>query len=210
MEPIPDDPGRRARKRIQMLAHLAATAARLFDAHGYDTVTMEQIAAEADVAKRTLYNHFPTKEAVLAHWLEGELARDLAHLQRDVARRKSFASRIACVLDASAAWCEQHPVYLLAYLRHRFLSIGTVEPDDGGDIVLVWRQLIVAGQQAGELNAALPAEQLATWFHHLYLAAMLRWLNAPGLSLKREFQAVARFFVEGAEGKAASKGARRA
>ncbi|MBN3817852.1 TetR/AcrR family transcriptional regulator [Paraburkholderia sp. Se-20369] len=210
MEPIPDDPGRRARKRIQMLAHLAATAARLFDAHGYDTVTMEQIAAEADVAKRTLYNHFATKEAVLAHWLEGELARDLAHLQRDVARRKSFASRIACVLDASAAWCEQHPVYLLAYLRHRFLSIGTVEPDDGGDIVLVWRQLIVAGQQAGELNAALPAEQLATWFHHLYLAAMLRWLNAPGLSLKREFQAVARFFVEGAEVKAASKGARRA
>ncbi|KAB0640175.1 TetR family transcriptional regulator [Burkholderia stagnalis] len=214
MEPTLDDPGRRARKRIQMLSHLAETAARLFDAHGYDTVTMEQIAAEADVAKRTLYNHFPTKEAVLAHWLEGELARDLAHLQRDVARRKTFASRIACVLDASAAWCEQHPVYLLAYLKHRFLTIDAAEPEGGGahgsDIALVWQQLIAAGQQSGELNPSLPADQLATWFHHLYLGAMLRWLNAPGLSLKREFQAVTRFFVEGAEVKAPSKGARRA
>ncbi|MGZ2748565.1 TetR/AcrR family transcriptional regulator [Burkholderia stagnalis] len=214
MEPTADDPGRRARKRIQMLAHLAETAARLFDAHGYDTVTMEQIAAEADVAKRTLYNHFPTKEAVLAHWLEGELARDLAHLQRDVARRKTFASRIACVLDASAAWCEQHPVYLLAYLKHRFLNIDAAESEggnaNGSDIAFVWQQLIVAGQQSGELNPSLPADQLATWFHHLYLAAMLRWLNVPGLSLKREFQAVARLFVEGAEVKAPSKGARRA
>ncbi|UTV58233.1 TetR/AcrR family transcriptional regulator [Burkholderia arboris] len=200
-----DDPGRRARKRIQMLAHLAATAARLFDAHGYEAVTMEQIAAEADVAKRTLYNHFPMKEAVLAHWLEGELARDLAHLQHDVARRKTFASRIGCVLDASAAWCEQHPAYLLAYLRHRLMSIGAVEPDrsgqNGSDIALVWQQLIVAGQQAGELNGTLQADQLATWFHHLYLAAMLRWLTVPGLSLKREFQSVAKLFIEGAEAK---------
>ncbi|UEP29892.1 MULTISPECIES: TetR/AcrR family transcriptional regulator [unclassified Burkholderia] len=200
-----DDPGRRARKRIQMLAHLAATGARLFDAHGYDAVTMEQIAAQADVAKRTLYNHFPTKEAVLAHWLEGELARDLAHLERDVARRKSFASRIACVLDASAAWCEQHPVYLLAYLRYRFLSIGAMPAEggteNGSDIALVWQQLIAAGQQAGELNPALAAGQLATWFHHLYLAAMLRWLTVPGLSLKREFQSVAKLFVEGAQAK---------
>ncbi|KVV36915.1 TetR family transcriptional regulator [Burkholderia territorii] len=201
-----DDPGRRARKRIQMLAHLADTGARLFDAHGYDAVTMEQIAAQADVAKRTLYNHFPTKEALLAHWLERELARDLAHLQRGIARRKTFASRIACVLDASAAWCEQHPAYLLAYLRHRFLSIGVAQAQsgdgDGGDIALVWQQLIVAAQQAGELNPALAADQLATWFHHLYLAAMLRWLTVPGLSLKREFQSVAKLFVEGAHAKA--------
>ncbi|AOK18914.1 TetR family transcriptional regulator [Burkholderia cepacia] len=199
MTSIADDPGRRARKRIQMLAHLAATGARLFDAHGYDAVTMEQIAAQADVAKRTLYNHFATKEAVLAHWLEAELARDLAHLQRDVARRKTFASRIGCVLDASAAWCEQHPAYLLAYLRHRFLSIGVAEAESGSDIAFVWKQLIVAGQQSGELNRTLRADQLATWFHHLYLAAMLRWLTVPGLSLKREFQAVARLFVEGAK-----------
>ncbi|KVN49019.1 TetR family transcriptional regulator [Burkholderia territorii] len=199
-----DDPGRRARKRTQMLAHLADTGARLFDAHGYDAVTMEQIAAQADVAKRTLYNHFPTKEAVLAHWLERELARDLAHLQRDIARRKTFASRIACVLDASAAWCEQHPAYLLAYLRHRFLSIGVAQAEtgNGGDIAPVWQQLIAAGQQAGELNPALAADQLATWFHHLYLAAMLRWLTVPGLSLKREFRSVATLFVEGARAKA--------
>jgi AcrR family transcriptional regulator len=199
--------GRRARKRVQMLDHLTATAMRLFEAHGYDAVTMEQIADAADVAKRTLYNHFPTKDAVLAHWLDAELARDLAHLQADVARRRTFASRLACLLDASAAWCETHPTYLAAYLRHRFVSFAAA--DDPGaasssDIALAWRELAAAGQRAGELGTRFSADQLATWFHYLYLGALMRWLTVPGLSLRAEFAGIARLFVEGAGRRARS------
>lgn len=197
-------PGRRARKRLHMLAQLAATGARLFETLGYESVTMEQIAEEADVAKRTLYNHFPTKEALLAHWLEAELARDLAHLQRDVARRRTFRSRIACVLDTSADWCEKHPSYLLAYLRYRLLTgaasmdqRGATDRASGGDIAVAWPSLIAQGQQAGELRKELPLDQLATWFHHLYFAALLRWLTTPGLSLRKEFRAIIRLFIEG-------------
>ncbi|RKP44154.1 TetR/AcrR family transcriptional regulator [Trinickia fusca] len=197
--------GRRARKRLQMLEHLANTAARLFESQGYESVTMEQVAEEADVAKRTLYNHFPTKEAALAYWLDAELERDLAHLQDDVAKCKTFRSRVTCVLDASADWCEKHPTYLAAYLRHRLLSVGGSGGDegrsDGSDIALAWQHLIAAGQLAGELSKAFPADQLATWFHHLYLGALLRWLNVPGLALKKEFQAITKLFVEGAGAK---------
>lgn len=209
MEAMPENEGRRARKRQQMLAHLSATAAMLFEAAGYDAVTMEQIAEQADVARRTLYNHFTTKEAVLAHWLEAELTRDLAHLQRDVARRRSFVSRVGCVLDASAQWCERHPVYLMAYLRHRFSAIGNEEGEagEGGDIVAMWRQLIVAGQQGGELDKAADPEQLAVWFHHLYLAALLRWLSTPGVVLRKEFRAIVRLFVNGAGARGPKAGA---
>lgn len=210
MEAGLESEGRRARKRQQMLAHLSTTAAALFEAAGYDEVTMEQIAERADVARRTLYNHFATKEAVLAHWLEAELVRDLAHLQHEVARRRSFVSRVNCVLDASAQWCERHPEYLMAYLRHRFSTFGGVGREAGeagdaagegaGDIVAMWRHLIVAGQQGGELNPRGDPEQLAAWLHHLYLAALLRWLSIPGLALRQEFRAIVRLFVHGAGG----------
>jgi AcrR family transcriptional regulator len=189
---------------MHMLAHLANIGARLFETEGYESVTMEQIAEEADVAKRTLYNHFPTKEALLAHWLEAELARDLSHLQSGVARRRTFQSRIAYVLDASADWCEQHPTYLLAYLRHRLLTgaasmgcRGAADHANSGDIAAAWSGLIAQGQQAGELRNELPLDQLVTWFHHLYFAALLRWLTTPGLSLRKEFRAITRLFIEG-------------
>src|SRR3546814_2502837 len=65
---------RRQRKRAQTANHLSATAFRLFETHGYDVVAMEQIAAEADVAKATLYNYFPVKEALIAHRFREDIA----------------------------------------------------------------------------------------------------------------------------------------
>ncbi|MGB3277514.1 MAG: TetR/AcrR family transcriptional regulator [Castellaniella sp.] len=205
MKPSPDEPGRRERKRKQTLEHLARTAATLFESLSYESVTMERIAEEADVAKRTLYNHFPTKEAVLAYWIDAELKRDLAGLLDRIAQCNTFRTRIECVLHASADWCEQHPQHLMAYLRHRLLSVGATGAQDtrsdSSDIALAWQQLIAAGQQSGELSSASPAEQLATWFHHLYLGALLRWLNTPGLSLEGEFRSITTLFIEGAAAK---------
>lgn len=202
MNPATEKPGRRARKREQMLLHLAETAADLFESDGYDNVTMEQIAERADVARRTLYNHFPSKESVLAHWVDVELARDLAHLQADVARRRTFRSRAACVLDASAQWCEAHPDFLKAYLRYRLQTIGGGNVRGGeamkSDMATTWLHLVIAGQEAGELVHDFPPGQLAALFQHLYLGALLRWLNEPSLSLKGEFAAVLDLFIEGA------------
>ncbi len=206
MDPAIEKPGRRARKRERMLLHLAATAADLFESDGYDHVTMEQIAERADVARRTLYNHFPSKESVLAHWVDIELAKDLAHLQADVARRRTFRSRAACVLDASAQWCEAHPDFLRTYLRYRLQTVGGGSVRGGeamrSDMATTWLRLIAAGQETGELVHDFPAAQLAALFQHLYLGALLRWLNEPGLSLKAEFAAVLDLFVEGARQRA--------
>lgn len=202
MEFTPDELGRRERKRKQMLEHLANTAANLFESLSYESVTMERIAEEADVAKRTLYNHFPTKEAVLAYWIDAELKRDLARLQGGIARCKTFRSRLAYLLCASAQWCEKHPEHLMAYLRHRLLSVGASSPQgmrsDSSDITVAWQNLIAVGLQTGELSKAFSADQLATWFHHLYLGALLRWLNLPGLSLENEFRSITALFIEGA------------
>jgi AcrR family transcriptional regulator len=46
-------------------ARLQTSALRLFDQHGYDRVTVEQIAADAGVSAMTFFRHFPTKDAVV-------------------------------------------------------------------------------------------------------------------------------------------------
>lgn len=193
---------RRHRKRSQTQDNLAKTAERLFRANGFDAVTMEQIAAEADVAKGTLYNHFPTKEAVLAHWLHMQLTSDLAHLAGEIGAQATFAKGIVPILTASANWCEQHRSYLPPYLRFRFMQIGAPasEPqnDDAQDMIAAYRWLILNSQQAGEIRNDVSADHLALMFHHLYLSALLRWLDTPRLKLKKEFALLVQVFTEGA------------
>lgn len=53
------------RKRLAILA----AAADQFRAHGFEASSMDNIAAAAGVSKRTVYNHFPSKEDLFAETL---------------------------------------------------------------------------------------------------------------------------------------------
>lgn len=61
---VPED-SRRSRKKQDTRNRLIAAADALFARQGYDATTTLDIAEAADVAQRTLFRHFPTKEALL-------------------------------------------------------------------------------------------------------------------------------------------------
>jgi AcrR family transcriptional regulator len=57
--------GLRERKKARTRHLIAAVAARLFAEHGYEQVSVSDIAREAEVAEQTVYNYFQTKEQLV-------------------------------------------------------------------------------------------------------------------------------------------------
>ena len=55
----------RSRKRLATRQGISDTATRLFFERGFDNVTVDEIAAAADVGRMTVFNHFPRKEDML-------------------------------------------------------------------------------------------------------------------------------------------------
>jgi AcrR family transcriptional regulator len=90
--------GLRERKKRATHDAIAATARRLFAERGFDAVTVAEVAAAADVAEKTVFNHFATKEDLV---FAGGEAR-LAQLQADIAQRPPGTS----VLDVFRASSE--------------------------------------------------------------------------------------------------------
>src|SRR6201992_3103849 len=64
-QPVKTKGGRGARQRI------LDTAAELFYRDGINATGVEKLAAESSVSKRTLYQHFPSKTAVVEEYLRG-------------------------------------------------------------------------------------------------------------------------------------------
>jgi AcrR family transcriptional regulator len=63
-------PGLRERKKQRTRQLIADTAMRLFLEHGFDAVTVAEVARAAEVDAKTVYNYFPSKPWLIYHRLE--------------------------------------------------------------------------------------------------------------------------------------------
>ena len=72
--------GIRERKRAATRNAVVTAATRLFLERGLSGTSIDDIAAAAGIARRTFFLHFPAKEDVLFHYLEGHVRRAVAAL----------------------------------------------------------------------------------------------------------------------------------
>lgn len=189
--------GRRERKRQQTLDHLSDIAWQLFEAEGFDTVTMERIADRADVAKGTLYKHFPVKEALLRHHFHRELARGVPDLLQALASLPTTEAQLREFMRHGAAWAEAHKKYLLPYVQFRLSEPRTLQGEQRSGLDRIFARFIAQGQASGELRQARDPQQLAHYLEFLYLGAMLRWLLLDGITLETEYQQMLDLFFHG-------------
>lgn len=114
--------GARELKKAQTRRTIADVAVRLFTEHGYDDVTMAQVADEAGVSRRTAFRYFPSKDDLVlqypAEWLAVFDATIETHRELPLGGRIRQGSRaVAAHIEADAVAVRQlfelaaaHPV----------------------------------------------------------------------------------------------------
>src|SRR5512143_1425185 len=68
--PVSSQEARNMKTEVTPKDKVFQTAARLFYQHGYRAIGVDTIAAEAGIGKMTLYRHYPSKDDLIAAYLQ--------------------------------------------------------------------------------------------------------------------------------------------
>ena len=179
---------RRHRRTMRTRAAIEKAALRLFAEQGFANTTVEQIAEAADIAPRTFFRHFPSKEAVLYGDSEEAMAQFRQRLAARPADEHPVRSLTAAMLESADQLEEQREQFLQrAELLNSLSSTGNYE-------LHLMRQRWVCdltellSERAGaSSNHTCPAAW-ATALLGCFGADMHAWLtSAEGTPLRRVF-----------------------
>jgi AcrR family transcriptional regulator len=89
---VAEQAGLRERKRQRTQNSVSATAISLFLKHGFDQVSVADIAAAAEISKPTLFRYFPTKEDLVLHRFADHLGEAANVVRQRSARQTPLAA----------------------------------------------------------------------------------------------------------------------
>ena len=157
-------------------------AADLFAEHGFDEVTMADIAEAADVARATVFNYFGSKHALIEAITESVLVFYRDMLDEALADEDTATPELVRWLyEEMGKGIESHRRFFRSVFREiariQFgLDESTVAQRASEETITRLRRLIDRGQQRAELNAAFDSQTLAIAFRSLANGTITHWL----------------------------------
>jgi len=148
------------------LARIVREARAHFFSHGYSQCTMDELAAELGMSKKTLYVHFPSKEALMRAVIE-DLGREVRASADElfVNRRLNFAEKLRGFAEGMAERTARMNPRLLRDLQ-RFappLYAQLTELREK-NIPYIFGRFIEEGQLAGLVRADVRTDFAVTFF----------------------------------------------
>ncbi len=166
---------------------LLATARRLFTRHGASNVGINDVTAAAGVARMTLYNNFPSKEALTAAVYEEMARAALQALSEIEVSGRSEEESILAVFDHFDR--SEHEA---DYRGCPFIHASLQAPDVSGPIYVIahaykcgLREHIVRLLDKGRRNRAELADQIVLLLDGAVTEAYLKGVADPVAAAKR-------------------------
>jgi len=184
---------RRERRRREIHERIIEAATGLFGRKGFTATTALEIADTADVAEKTFYNHFPTKQ----HLIE-ELAQRALHVTEDlladaralpgstIDRLRRFCERTADEVENSREFTRE--VILEVVRMTQVRGLGSTQHGDLNDGI---RAFFEQGLAQGDIAPDRDVGFLTELGVAAYIGILLNWVSRPNYPLRERLRQLA-------------------
>lgn len=190
-------PGLRQRNKQDTRRRILAAARGCLGAAGFEAVTMDEIAAAAEVSRATLFNYFPSKVSILTALslqFDEQMVR-LAEQQR--ARAVPTAQRIRGMLTEAARSLEAAPPSVRRVVA--IMERSWAEPDSASRMqktIGLFRGLLEEGLTRGDIRPDLDCEVAGGIIAHTFVGIVHMWCFTDGYPLLKQADVAGRQFAQ--------------
>ncbi|WP_137723026.1 TetR/AcrR family transcriptional regulator [Prescottella subtropica] len=193
-----DTAARRAERKQRTRDRLLDAGRRLFTEQGYDTTTIDDIAAAAYVSRGTFFNYFDGKDAVLAALHQVHMTKLPGIVDDLLARPLTTAQRITSLFDDVVDAAVTLEKYFRATTREldRDLATPALSAARTERFIVQFQRILEAGLPAGEVRQDYPLRFLAQMVTAVYVTTIRYWRQDTVFDMRSEFERAAAFVTE--------------
>ncbi len=133
-----------AEQKANTRQRILDVAAKLFRTNGYDATTTRDIAVATEIATGTLFNYFPTKEAIVSSLVEAALVRARGVPSKMTA--DSLEEELFACIAAELRQLKPHRKYIAVLLETSMSPLAVPVRQETSDVLRAQHLEMVAAQ----------------------------------------------------------------
>ncbi len=189
---------RRERRVREVHDRIINAAMERFTARGVEAVKVDDICHAADIAQKTFFNHFPTKQHLLREIAEEFLQALLALLETARGKGGTTAQQLERFFSLVATEIERggpmHRTFVMEVIRLVHDTPPNVE--QSRRLHDTFSALLRDGVRRGDTTTAYPVPVLSEVVVGTFITLMLNWLGIDGYPFRARAIAMARFLAD--------------
>ena len=197
---------RREREKAQRERIILRAAERVFARKGFQGATIQEIAAESELAVGTIYNFFSSKEALYSRIITSRLSEMRQEVLGKTQGISDVRQRLRSMLELQSAFIEKNRDFFIIFLRDHNRYPWSLAKDLGEEVfhryqryLETLRLLFKEGIQRGIFREHNP-EDLAEAWGGLCNTFFYKWLlERPPWDLKTKSKTIYELFMRGIE-----------
>ena len=187
-------------KQIKLSQRIALTTIEAIHELGYENVTMEAIAKNNGITKRTLYKYFPVKEAILGKYIQMKFAEKEITRMEAIKAVGSFENQIIAYTTDLMIGVIAEPIVFRHYLKY-VMQLMVEQKEDktpasgvGGPMAIIYK----SGIEQGRIDPALPIAYVMDFFLFNFISiTKIYYENPDEFQMKRIIDLYMQVFFAG-------------
>ncbi|MGE5398198.1 MAG: TetR/AcrR family transcriptional regulator [Chitinophagales bacterium] len=199
-------PSRTDKRKEETKNRITEVAMDLFINQGFDQTTIDQIADAADVAKGTIYNHFPEKEAILSEHIQRVINEQGPEIISNLRQLPDTKSRLIAALTKSLDWMQIDLTNDLfeKYFTYKMSKVVPALKGENTNISTGFRSVLESilevGKESGEIRKDIDSSLLAAQLELNHIIVAVFWVMHPNMSsIYETIQTNVELFLNGAK-----------